>query len=98
MNGMKHKPNNVSQKNWDEVDSPPLSNEMLARMRPASETHPEIPRRVRGSQKTPTKISISIRLSPQVVEHFRSLGRGWQARMDEILCKYVESRQYHGRG
>ena len=86
---MKNKRNNEK----NDVDSPPLSKEMLSRMRPVSEKHPEILRRVRGAQKTPTKISISIRLSPQVVEHFKSFGKGWQARMDKILCQYVESHK-----
>jgi len=95
---MKNKLNNISKKKWDDIESPPLSNEMLSRMRPVSETHPEIPRRVRGAQKSPTKISTSIRLSPQVVEHFKALGKGWQARVDKILCQYVESHKYRGRG
>ncbi|HIF68369.1 MAG TPA: hypothetical protein EYG15_06895 [Deltaproteobacteria bacterium] len=90
---MKAKPDRVSQADWDEVDSPPLSQAMLARMQPVSQAHPEIPPRVQAPQQTQSKIPISVRLSPQVVKHFKSLGRGWQVRLDEILCEYVASHK-----
>jgi uncharacterized protein (DUF4415 family) len=48
------------------------------------------PRR-RGPQKAPTKIPLSLRLSPEVVRHFRSKGPGWQSRIDEALKKFVAS-------
>jgi uncharacterized protein (DUF4415 family) len=41
----------------------------------------------RGPQKAPTKQMVSIRLSPDVLEHFRSTGPGWQTRIDETLRK-----------
>lgn len=50
------------------------------------------PRR-RGPQKAPTKIPLSLRLSPEVVKHFRAKGRGWQTRIDEALRKLVGSRK-----
>ena len=90
---MKKKPDHVSQKDWDEVNSPPLSEEILARMQPVFKAHPEIPHRVRGPQKDPTKIAVSIRLSPQVVEYFKSRGKGWQTQLDEVLRKYVASHK-----
>ena len=45
----------------------------------------------RGPQKTPRKIPLSLRLSPEVVKHFRSKGPGWQTRIDEALKKIVGS-------
>lgn len=36
-----------------------------------------------------TKVQISVRYSPEVVEYFRSTGAGWQARMDGVLRDYV---------
>ncbi len=36
-----------------------------------------------------TKDRITIRLSHEVTEYFRSLGKGWQTRMDEVLKEYV---------
>ena len=50
------------------------------------------PRR-RGRQKAPKKVALSLRLSPEVVKHFRAKGRGWQARIDEALRKLVGSRR-----
>ncbi len=44
----------------------------------------------RGQQKTPTKEAVSIRLSPEVLEYFRSTGKGWQTRIDDILREYVK--------
>jgi uncharacterized protein (DUF4415 family) len=39
----------------------------------------------RGPQKQPTKVAVSIRLSPEVVKHFKAKGPGWQSRIDEAL-------------
>lgn len=41
--------------------------------------------KVRGPQKTPTKEAVSIRLSPEVLNHYRATGKGWQTRIDEAL-------------
>jgi len=43
----------------------------------------------RGHQKSPTKVPISIRVSPEVAEYFRSAGKGWQGRIDNVLKEYV---------
>jgi uncharacterized protein (DUF4415 family) len=39
----------------------------------------------RGPQKTPTKVKVSIRLSPDVLEALRASGDGWQSRVDDAL-------------
>jgi uncharacterized protein (DUF4415 family) len=44
----------------------------------------------RGPQKTPTKIPVSIRLSPEVVKHFKSTGPGWQSRIDTALRRLIK--------
>ncbi len=46
----------------------------------------------RGPQKTPTKKLVSLRLSPEVVEHFKAGGRGWQTRIDRTLKKAIRKR------
>jgi uncharacterized protein (DUF4415 family) len=43
--------------------------------------------RTRGAQKTPRKVPLSIRLSPDVVEHYKATGPGWQTRIEEDLRK-----------
>jgi uncharacterized protein (DUF4415 family) len=44
----------------------------------------------RGPQKAPTKIPVSIRLSPEVISHFKAKGPGWQSRIDDALRKIVK--------
>jgi uncharacterized protein (DUF4415 family) len=46
----------------------------------------------RGPQKASTKKLVSLRLSPEVVDHFRSTGPGWQTRIDETLVKAIKKR------
>ncbi len=45
---------------------------------------------IRGPQKAPTKKSIAIRLSQDVVENFKSTGAGWQARIDDALRMFLK--------
>ncbi len=44
-----------------------------------------VTRGCRGPQKAPTKQPISIRLSPDVLAHYRAKGKGWQTEIDRIL-------------
>jgi uncharacterized protein (DUF4415 family) len=46
----------------------------------------------RGPQKAPTKQKVSLRLSPEIVRHFRKTGPGWQARINDALLKVVKKR------
>jgi uncharacterized protein (DUF4415 family) len=46
----------------------------------------------RGPQKAPTKKLVSLRLSPEVVDHFKSTGRGWQKRIDSTLLESIKRR------
>ncbi len=85
-----------------DVDDLPLTDEMMAQMRPASEVVPDIveayrrgelqtnpPRRFRGPQKEPTKVQTTIRLDEDVVGHFKESGRGWQTRLNDALREVV---------
>jgi uncharacterized protein (DUF4415 family) len=75
-----------------DVASPPLTEEELSRLRPAREVVPDVlklVRRFRGRQKMPTKRLISLRLDPDIIEHFRARGPGWQARINSTLRKAV---------
>lgn len=47
---------------------------------------------VRGPQKAPTKDRINIRLSHDVVEHFRATGPGWQTRIDQALQEWLRAQ------
>ncbi|WDF71474.1 BrnA antitoxin family protein [Novosphingobium sp. KACC 22771] len=75
-------------------DSPELTAEDIAAARPFAEVFPEMAakmRATRGAQKAPTKVSTTIRLSPEVIAHFKAGGSGWQARIDAALKEWVAS-------
>jgi uncharacterized protein (DUF4415 family) len=44
----------------------------------------------RGPQKAPTKTLVSLRLSPDVINHFKATGRGWQTRIDSTLMESIK--------
>jgi len=75
-------------------DNPPLADDVRLAPMPdatkaafaAAQAHA---RRTRGRQKAPTKLLVSIRLSPEVIDHFRAEGRGWQSRIDEALKRLI---------
>jgi uncharacterized protein (DUF4415 family) len=46
----------------------------------------------RGPQKAPTKKLVSLRLSAEVVDHFKAGGRGWQTRIDGTLREAIRKR------
>ncbi|MEA3031276.1 MAG: hypothetical protein QOG13_2601 [Sphingomonadales bacterium] len=81
---------------WD--DNPEWTEEDFARARPASEVHgPEFAAKLLRRGRPPKaqgekKEAVSIRLSPDVLAHFRASGEGWQTRIDEALRKIVGGR------
>ena len=71
-----------TQKDWDAVsDNPELTEEQIRKAVPFGEAFPELAKTMkgRGRQKAPTKVSTTIRLSPEVLDHFKRSGRGWQS-------------------
>ena len=38
------------------------------------------------------KVSTTIRLSQDVIEHFKAGGRGWQTRIDHALREWIKAR------
>jgi len=89
---MKKRPEHIDREDWDAVESPPLPAKVLSRMKPVRKAHPNMPSRVRGPQKKPTKKQLTIRLNRDVVEYFELQGRGWQTKINEVLADYVHSR------
>ncbi len=41
----------------------------------------------------PARVAVTVQLSPEVVEHFKATGDGWQARMNDVLREYVEQQR-----
>ncbi len=72
-----------------------LTADELKKFKPLSEANPALLAKIkksvgeRGPQKSPIKIPISIRVSPEVAEYFRSEGKGWQGRIDKVLKEYI---------
>ncbi|QWT18361.1 BrnA antitoxin family protein [Bacillus sp. NP157] len=71
-----------------------LTDAELASFRPTHEVLPGdlqalLGVRRRGPQKAPTKVATTVRLSPEVVHHFKAGGRGWQTRLDEALKLFI---------
>jgi uncharacterized protein (DUF4415 family) len=73
-------PKSISAKAAD-PDNPPWSEGMLGE---------PVMRRGRGPRKTPTKVLATIRLDADVIAFFRSLGPGYQARINEVLRRVKE--------
>ena len=66
-------------------DAQPLTDAQLANMVPL--------RTLRGRPKSANpKVLLSVRYSPEVVEYFKSLGDGWQSKMDSVLRDHVARR------
>lgn len=79
----------------DVSDNPELTKADSANARPFSEVFPDLAasmRKGRGPNKSPTKKLVSLRLSPEVIAHFKSTGAGWQSRIDETLRKAVRRK------
>jgi uncharacterized protein (DUF4415 family) len=77
-----------TKKDWDDVQSPELTADQMAQMRPFAEVLPKLAasiRKGRGPNKAPTKRLISLRLSGEVIEKYKAGGEGWQSRIDADL-------------
>lgn len=63
-------------------DARELSDEEFKKLRPVGRPKAE-----------KTKEPVSIRLSNEVTDYFRSFGKGWQTRIDEVLKDYVSTHK-----
>jgi uncharacterized protein (DUF4415 family) len=81
----------------DKDDAPELTDELMARLRPASEVvSPTLLAAIKRSRGRPkgstssTKEQVALRLDVDVLEHFRAGGPGWQTRINEALRRVAE--------
>jgi len=81
-------------------DNPQWASEDFAKAQPASAVLPHIfgesvaaeMLKPRGRPRAAfPKQRINIRLSPEVLEHFKSTGQGWQTRIDIALRQFITS-------
>jgi uncharacterized protein (DUF4415 family) len=76
-------------------DNPELTEVDFAKARPFGDVFPDLAasiRRGRGPSKSPTKKLISLRISREVIDYFKSTGHGWQSRIDETLRAAVKRK------
>jgi uncharacterized protein (DUF4415 family) len=91
----KTNPKGYTKRDLKAVESPELTDAQIAKAKPFAEALPELAaafRRGRGPNKAPTKKLVSLRLSPDVLEHYKAKGAGWQTRIDETLRKAAKLR------
>ncbi len=78
----------------EDEDNPFWTEEDFRKATPVEDLPPDLqakilaafPRtKLRGPQKSPTKVPVSLRLSREVVDHFKATGEGWQTRIDDTL-------------
>ena len=77
-------------------DSPPLSDDLLARMRPAREVVPGIVAAAKRRGRPPLahpKQAVKLRIDADVLSAFRKSGSGWQTRINETLRAAVAKRK-----
>lgn len=83
---------------WLDDENPAWTAADMAHARPASEVLPgllgaEVAKRLLKPRGRPRaehpKVRINIRLSPEVVAHFKQAGEGWQTRIDTALRQFI---------
>ena len=78
------------------MTNPELTKADFAKARPFFEVFPDLGASIRKRDEAPeqvaTKKLVSLRLSPDVIAHFKSTGPGWQSRIDETLRKVVKRK------
>ena len=85
------KPEATDRTDWDRVDAMDDKDIDVAEHPEWTDKDFAVAKR-QGPQKAPKKEPVSIRLSPEVVAYFKSTGKGWQTRLDDVLREYVASR------
>jgi uncharacterized protein (DUF4415 family) len=84
-----------SREDWDAVDSPELTDEEIATLRPAHDVLPpaffeaferEAAKRGRPPAVSP-KRQITLRLDEEIILRYKQSGKGWQSRMNDALRK-----------
>lgn len=81
-----------SRADWDEVsDNPELTADDFKQARPFAEVFPDLAASIARSRGRPVaespKKQVTLRLDADVIERYRSSGKGWQSRINEDLRK-----------
>jgi len=83
-----------TRQDWDSVDSPELTAEDFAGMKPAHEVLPgsffeglKEARKAGRPRVDKPKQAVTLRLDPDVIERFQQQGKDWRSRMSDALAK-----------
>ena len=88
----KAKAGRYTKEDWDTVDSPEATDDMLAEPMSLQEVAPELAEALNkgGRPKSDNpKQSVTLRLDPDVIEAFKQGGRGWQTRINKALREAI---------
>ena len=77
------KPPKTTSREVVDPDNPPWTEDMPG---------PAVPRRGRGPQKAPTKVSTTIRLDADILAWFKAQGSGYQTRINKALRHVMEEQ------
>lgn len=75
-------------------DNPPLTEKFWRRARPAHEVHPHLVRKAleRKRGRPPAerpKQQVTLRIDPDVLDHFKAAGAGWQTAINDALRRAI---------
>lgn len=77
-----------SREDWDAVDSPELTDDELSSMRSFKDDFPDIHALIEAEVAKENNVQrISLVLDEKVITHFKTTGKGWQQRINDILRK-----------
>lgn len=78
----------------DVSDNPEWTKEDFDRATKFSDLFPELAKTIRrrGPGRKPAKELVSIRLSQEVLSHYRAKGAGWQTKIDADLRKIAKAQ------
>jgi uncharacterized protein (DUF4415 family) len=89
--------NNSTTDLWVDEDDAPLLSEIFFENAVYKENGVEMsnPFKTKGRPKSLTpKQAINIRLSQDVIEYFKSTGKGWQSRIDSTLLDFIKNPNF----
>jgi len=82
-------------------DNPKWTKKDFKKARPAAEVFKELsiepPRPVGRPPTDNPKVSVTIRLDREVVEHFKKEGKGWQTRVNATLKRELKKMPNHDK-
>ena len=72
----------------NDIENPEWTKEDFKEARPTAEVLPHL-----LVQEEKRKEPVSLRLSPEVLAYFKSYGKSWQIKLDEVLQEYIAVHQ-----